>query len=161
MPDVGINFRIGTRCDDGLWVGWCPCLDLATYGDTREHAREAIKEAVNLWIETCMGDGTIDMALVEAGFSRVVCRHTFLHAQALTLSPLAGGRTSDESTIWRIPICILSSRNSRQPHEGKRAGQDLQESRLGEKAFQGFTRGIQEEGARQTTGFARSIIPWL
>lgn len=69
MPLVEINLRIGTRQEDSnLWVGWCPSIDVASVGETQAQAREAVKEAIGLWLDTCGELGTLDEALQEVGF---------------------------------------------------------------------------------------------
>ena len=62
----------GTGPDGDQWVGSCPSLDVATVGNTREKALvEALDEAVNLWIESCVRRGTLREALRELGFVSV------------------------------------------------------------------------------------------
>lgn len=69
MPLVEIKFRIGTRQEDtNLWVGWCPSIDVASVGQTQGAAREAVKEAVGLWLDACGQMGTLHEALREVGF---------------------------------------------------------------------------------------------
>jgi len=64
-----MNLRIGTRQEDSnLWVGWCPSIDVASVGRTRAQAREAVKEAIGLWLDTCGELGTLHEALQEVGF---------------------------------------------------------------------------------------------
>jgi len=39
------------RGEDGWFVATCPELDIASQGETPEHAEAMIKEAVELWLE--------------------------------------------------------------------------------------------------------------
>lgn len=69
MPRVELNLHIGTRKEDNnLWVGWCPSIDVASVGETEAQARDAVKEAVGLWLDTCGELGTLHEALHEIGF---------------------------------------------------------------------------------------------
>ncbi len=61
----------GTGPDGDQWIGSCPSLEVATVGDSREKAVEALDEAVNLWIESCVRRGTLREALGELGFVAV------------------------------------------------------------------------------------------
>ena len=65
------SLLFGTGPDGDQWIGSCPSLDVATVGDTREKALEALDEAVNLWVESCVRRGTIREALTELGFVSV------------------------------------------------------------------------------------------
>lgn len=65
------SLLFGTGPDGDQWIGSCPSLDVATVGDTREEALEALDEAVNLWVESCVRRGTIREALTELGFVSV------------------------------------------------------------------------------------------
>ena len=61
----------GTSPDGDQWIASCPSLDIATVGDTREEALDALDEAVNLWIESCVRREALPEALRELGFVSV------------------------------------------------------------------------------------------
>ena len=52
------------------WLAYCPPLDVVTQADTKEAALQSLKEAVQLWFESCIARGVLDEALIEAGFKR-------------------------------------------------------------------------------------------
>ena len=52
----------------GMYVSYCPALDLCSQGETAKKARENIVEAVQLFIESCLEDGTLHNVLRESGF---------------------------------------------------------------------------------------------
>ena len=52
-----------------MWIGWCPSLRVASSGSTRTEATRAVKEAVALWLETCLRERSLDQALAEVGFT--------------------------------------------------------------------------------------------
>lgn len=58
----------GTRLDGDQWVGWCPSLRVFSCGDTEEEALAAVREAADLWLESCVERGTLEAALAELGF---------------------------------------------------------------------------------------------
>lgn len=37
--------------EEGLWAVFCPAMDIASQGDSKEHALRMIREAMGLWSE--------------------------------------------------------------------------------------------------------------
>jgi len=53
------------------WIARCPVLGISSQGDTKEEAGEAVKEAIDMFIEDIFSRGTIDRVLVdELGWQR-------------------------------------------------------------------------------------------
>ena len=52
----------------GMYVSYCPALDLCSQGKTEKEARKNIIEATRLFIESCFEDGTLNEVLHESGF---------------------------------------------------------------------------------------------
>jgi predicted RNase H-like HicB family nuclease len=50
------------------WVAHCIQLDISSCGDTREGAMEAIKEAIELFFDSCVQQNTLMEALAELGW---------------------------------------------------------------------------------------------
>lgn len=50
------------------YVSHCPALDVYSQGETEEAARDNLKEAVELFLVTCIEIGTLDSVLKECGF---------------------------------------------------------------------------------------------
>ena len=48
LPPLTAVIELG---EDGWFVATCPELDIASQGETPEHAEAMIKEAVELWLE--------------------------------------------------------------------------------------------------------------
>ena len=53
-----------------LYVGVCPDLDVSSFGETIEEARQSLREALMAFIEECEAMGTLAEVLQEAGFAR-------------------------------------------------------------------------------------------
>lgn len=68
---VLIRLRCFARQEGSLWVSSCPTLDVYSQGDDREQARQALHEAVELWLESCLERGTLGEALRELGWHKV------------------------------------------------------------------------------------------
>ncbi len=62
-----ITLRATCHRERSAWIGWCPDLDVATQGDSREEAEAHLREAVGLFLETCRDLGTLEDVLREAG----------------------------------------------------------------------------------------------
>ena len=47
------------RRDDRDWVVWCPAIDVMTQARTKKAALESLREAVELWFESCIERGVL------------------------------------------------------------------------------------------------------
>ena len=59
------------RRDGRQWLVWCPAIDVMTQASTKKRALESLREAVELWFESCIDRGVLDAALKELGFTEV------------------------------------------------------------------------------------------
>ncbi len=50
------------------WVAVCPRIDVASQGKTVAEAKRYLREAVELWFESCVERGVLDRAMREANF---------------------------------------------------------------------------------------------
>ena len=71
------------------WVGSCPDLDVRTQGETFERAQENLKEALYLFMESCLRRGTLEQVLKEAGLSKVRIRAVVEEANRSVLPYIA------------------------------------------------------------------------
>lgn len=71
--DVSITIRLQTwyRRDGREWLAWCPAIDVMSQARTKVKAMESLREAVELWFESCFERGVLNEALVECGFSKI------------------------------------------------------------------------------------------
>lgn len=68
---VSVHVRLQAHVDrekPGMYVSYCPALDLYSQGATVKEARANIAEAVQLFIESCFERGTLRDVLLECGF---------------------------------------------------------------------------------------------
>ena len=70
---VSYNVRLHAwfRKDGREWIVWCPAVDVMTQSRTRKRALESLREAVELWFESCIQRGVLAAALKEVGFNKV------------------------------------------------------------------------------------------
>jgi len=55
---------------NGMWVSFCPTLDLSTCGHTRKEAVANTREAVRAFFSSCLEHGTLNAALAELKWTR-------------------------------------------------------------------------------------------
>lgn len=68
---VSIQLAGILRKEDGIWIAGFPALDLYSQGQSQKAAKENAKQALHLWIESCLDRGTLRDALRALGWSRV------------------------------------------------------------------------------------------
>ena len=65
---VGVSLAIGKDSQVNQWVAVCKDLNLATQERTKGKVEEAFREALKLWLESCIERNTLVQALDELGF---------------------------------------------------------------------------------------------
>jgi len=68
---VGFRLPILIKKKAGMYVICCPPLDIWSQGKTESEARKNIKEAIKLFLITCIEKGTLNEVLKECGFKPV------------------------------------------------------------------------------------------
>lgn len=91
---ITMELLVGTRREGDQWSGFCPSLEVASVGDTKQAAHEATREACHLWIESCKERGTLRAALAECGFVKA---NPVFQWDVVTI---------DDETYWRYPSYI-------------------------------------------------------
>ena len=66
MPKI--VYRMEIFEDGRQYVGVCPDLNVTSFGDTPEDAKDSLKEAVEAFIAGCKLLGTLEETLEESGF---------------------------------------------------------------------------------------------
>jgi predicted RNase H-like HicB family nuclease len=66
-----ITYRTEIFSEADLYVARCPELDVSSFGDTIDEARDSLHEAVEAFLEGCELLGTLDEILEESGFENV------------------------------------------------------------------------------------------
>ena len=65
-----IVYRMEIFEDGRGYVGVCPELNVTSFGDTPQDAKDSLKEAVEAFFDGCKMLGTLDETLEESGFER-------------------------------------------------------------------------------------------
>lgn len=63
-----IVYRSEILPEGDCFVGLCRELDVSSFGDTPDEAKESLQEAVEAFIDGCELLGTLDEVLQESGF---------------------------------------------------------------------------------------------
>ncbi len=58
--------------EDDVYVALCPALNVSSYGDTVDAAKQSLTEAVEAFIEECNSMGTLEEVLEESGFIKTM-----------------------------------------------------------------------------------------
>jgi len=67
---MSLPIKIEIFKEGDVYVAISPQLNVSSFGETVEEARDSLKEAVAAFLEECRAMGTLDEVLEEAGFSR-------------------------------------------------------------------------------------------
>jgi predicted RNase H-like HicB family nuclease len=68
---MNLSIRIEIFKEDDVYVALSPELNVSSFGETIDEAKESIKEAIEAFLEECREMGTLDEVLEESGFLRV------------------------------------------------------------------------------------------
>jgi predicted RNase H-like HicB family nuclease len=63
-----IVYRAEFFKEEDVYVGLAPDLNVSTFGETLEEARQSLQEAVEAFVEECQRMGTFEEVMEEAGF---------------------------------------------------------------------------------------------
>lgn len=64
-----INVHVLMIQEDDCLVVYCPALDLSSYGQTEDEAKNAFEEALEIFIEETERKGTLEKVLLDLGWT--------------------------------------------------------------------------------------------
>ncbi len=68
---MNISVRIEIFKDGNVYSALSPELNVSSFGETIEDARNSLKEAIEAFVEECKNMGTLDDVLEESGFRKI------------------------------------------------------------------------------------------
>ncbi|MBI1988049.1 MAG: type II toxin-antitoxin system HicB family antitoxin [Nitrospinae bacterium] len=71
MDAMNIFIKIEIFKEEDVYVALSPELNVSSFGDTIEDAKNSIKEAIKAFIEECEIMGTLEDVLEESGFLKI------------------------------------------------------------------------------------------
>jgi predicted RNase H-like HicB family nuclease len=63
-----INIKVEVFREDDLYVALCPLLNVSSYGESVEEAKQSLIDAVEAFVEECLDMDTLEDVLEESGF---------------------------------------------------------------------------------------------
>jgi len=68
---MNLSIRVEIFKEDDMYVALSPELNVSSFGETIDEAKESIKEAIEAFLEECQEMGTLNEVLEESGFLKV------------------------------------------------------------------------------------------
>jgi predicted RNase H-like HicB family nuclease len=87
--------------EDAQWVVWCPALEVSSYGDTEDEARQAFEDAVEIFIEETARRGTLEKELLRMGWT--LASADYYPPRVLPRTVHALGQSKKENRTITIP----------------------------------------------------------
>lgn len=66
-----LEFNAEIFKEGDVYVGFCPELNVSSFGDDIEDAKRSLQEAVIVFLEECEEMGSLEDVLEEAGFHKI------------------------------------------------------------------------------------------
>ena len=93
-----LKVQVEAHQEEDAWVATCPALDVASQGDSQDHALEMLKEAVELFVEDCAEHDTLWEILAERNLAP-----TPTSVRTALDEPANAGATWLDIPIWFLP----------------------------------------------------------
>ena len=65
---LDVNVQVALFQEDGIWVAYCPALEVSSYGDNKDEAKEAFEEAMQIFLSETDRKGTLEKYLLKLGW---------------------------------------------------------------------------------------------
>lgn len=65
---INVDVQVILFQEDGIWVAYCPALELSSYGDDETDAKEAFEEAMQIFLSDTDRKGTLERYLLKLGW---------------------------------------------------------------------------------------------
>ena len=65
---LNVNVQVALFQEDGIWVAYCPALEVSSYGDDKNEAKEAFEEAMQIFLSETDRKGTLERYLLKLGW---------------------------------------------------------------------------------------------
>ncbi len=112
---ITVSVRGATKRDGstGIYVGYCPALQIYSQGITEERVQKALRAAVLLFLSKCIECGVLDRALKERGFRDVTSFEAASPKEMI--DEFVAIEEYDETFEFDIPLYLLHSGEGRSP----------------------------------------------
>jgi len=68
VNSLNVNVEVALFEEDGIWVAYCPALEVSSYGDDKKEAKEGFEEAMQIFLSETQRKGTLEKYLLKLGW---------------------------------------------------------------------------------------------
>lgn len=65
---INLDVEVALFQENGIWVAYCPALEVSSYGDDEADAKEAFEEAMQIFLSETERKGTLEKCLLKLGW---------------------------------------------------------------------------------------------
>jgi len=69
MQPVSLSVQVFITKEGESYIAYCPALELSSYGDSIDEAKDCFQDAVNIFIEETAKRGTLEKMLLSFGWT--------------------------------------------------------------------------------------------
>src|SRR4051812_15766781 len=102
MVEMHVSLLVFQQGD--YYVAYCPSLELSSYGNSVEDAREGFDDAMNIYLEHCAEHGTLETDLLKQGWTIERKPNKLEPPAMIKLDIPAGKLISQFNENWYMPI---------------------------------------------------------
>jgi len=65
---LNVNVQVALFKENDIWVAYCPALEVSSYGDEKDEAKQAFEEAMQIFLAETERKGTLEKYLLKLGW---------------------------------------------------------------------------------------------
>lgn len=65
---LNLNVEVALFKEEGIWVAYCPALEVSSYGDDKDEAKVAFEEALQIFLAETERKRTLEKYLLKLGW---------------------------------------------------------------------------------------------
>jgi predicted RNase H-like HicB family nuclease len=107
--EITVKYRGFVKHSDatGLYISWCPMLDIKSQGTTVAQARESLDDAVKLFVVHCFRRGILEQTLKRLGLEEVDYAHADVTdggGERISVRPIPASKSIVETWENFVPL---------------------------------------------------------
>jgi hypothetical protein len=101
----------------GLYVSWCPLLDIKSQGTTQEQARAALDDSVKLFVMHCFRRGILEQVLKSRGLEpqEIADAESSDDGECVSVRPLPAASELLDAWEGTVPLFMVASNQMQHP----------------------------------------------
>lgn len=113
---VNLNAFLRRAEAEGVYVSFCPELQIFSQGRTADEAKNALHSAISMWVKTCYKRSVLDRALHEAGFEKISLDPAAEPPPGTIVVLDDEQARYDEKFDIEVPLYLLTKRGAEEVH---------------------------------------------